>query len=77
MISPGKQSIKAGMRLPYFKHGQSSPSVFSASDMNLYVRAINSLLNVKIVRGTGPSFEVTDEAATLQLPVNPYVGQNV
>lgn len=72
MRTVSKQSLKAGIRLPLFKAGAGSPSVFSSDDMNLYVRALNAFCNLEIVNGAQNKFELSDERATLQLGIDDY-----
>ncbi len=57
------------MKIPLFKAGESSPSVWSANDMNLFVNMLKSLTNPFITRGSKDLAELADGIFTLQIQV--------
>jgi hypothetical protein len=64
---PAEFALKVGAKLPEFKEGQDGPSVWSADTMNNFVKALNSLLNPKIVRGEADKVTISDSNTVIQL----------
>src|SRR5436190_6604341 len=54
------KAIRNRMQVPLFKAGTERPSIMSASDMNVLVRALNALLNPSVVRGERDDATITD-----------------
>lgn len=54
-------------RIPRFVEGGSKPSIFSATDMNVLVDAINRLLNMRITRGSCDMVIFADDGVVIQL----------
>jgi hypothetical protein len=53
--------------IPLFKGGKGGAQIFSATDMNRLVKALNALLKLTVTRGATDNFTVSDANATLQI----------
>lgn len=60
------QHIYNGFKIPEFER-EGRPSPFSQEDMNLLVRAINALLNFRLVRGSTDKVVISDHNITIQI----------
>src|ERR1019366_6542680 len=53
--------------IPLFKGGKGGAQIFSATDMNRLVKAVNALLKLTVARGASDKFTVSDSNSVLQI----------
>ena len=61
-----KGRVGAG-EIPLFKAGKGGAQIFSATDMNRLVKAVNALLKLTVARGASDKFTVSDSNSVLQI----------